>query len=249
MTSKRARLDRFISLNSSLNRRDVRLAIAQKRILVNGKHANNIHQVVSQFCHITFDNQTLQANTPVYIMLNKPAGRVSATKDSTHPTVVGCLPQHLQANIHIVGRLDFNSTGLILLTNNGAWSRHLTSPENKVNKIYEVELEQPINDDEWPQYISAFANGMYFAFEDLTTQPAKLERLTATSARVTLVEGRYHQIKRMFGRFRNKVIALHRTQIGALPLDRALRPAEHRLLNDEEIIKLSNATFTNIDLK
>lgn len=237
MNSKRARLDRFISANTALNRRDVRLAIAQKRIQVNGENATGIHQVVDQFCHITFDNHTLQANTPVYIMLNKPAGMVSATSDPIHQTAVDCLPEALREGIHIVGRLDFNSTGLLLLTNNGAWSRQISDPSQQIEKVYEVELENPVTEEMLAQYQHAFEQGIYFAFENLTTRPAKLNMDLAhpTRAKVTLMEGRYHQIKRMFGHFRNKVTALHRTTTGKITLDPTLKPGEYRHLNTTEI--------------
>jgi 16S rRNA pseudouridine516 synthase len=106
-------------------------------------------------------------------------------------------------DLHIAGRLDFNTTGLMLITNDGSWSRRLTQPQTKLPKVYYVETEQEIG----PQYAITFAEGLYFAFENLTTQPAQLEVLGPKAARLSIVEGRYHQVKRMFGHFNNKVCA------------------------------------------
>ena len=164
-------------------------------------------------------------------MMNKPIGVVSATKDEQHKTVMDLIDNENAADLHIVGRLDLNSSGLLLLTNDGDWSRSLMSPENKVAKVYEVTLEHTITDE----CIQAFADGMYFSYEDITTKPAHLEILSEHVAKVTLEEGRYHQIKRMFGRFRNPVLALHRVSIGEIKLDNGLAPGEYRALTHDEI--------------
>jgi 16S rRNA pseudouridine516 synthase len=134
-------------------------------------------------------------------------------------------------DLHIAGRLDFNTTGLMLITNDGSWSRRLTQPKTKLPKVYYVETEQEIG----PQYALKFTEGLYFAFEDLTTQPADLAVLGPTCARLSIVEGRYHQVKRMFGHFDNKVLRLHRESMGPLVLDSALKPGEYRALRTEEI--------------
>jgi len=224
MKSKRTRLDRFISQQIGINRKNVRTMLAQARLKVDGHLATDIHQFVDEFTQVMLDEKILQAKVPVYIMMNKPIGVVSATKDDKHTTVLDLLKTSLDEkeierldihNLHIVGRLDFNTSGLLLLTNDGRWSRMLTTPEHKIAKLYKVSLANPIDES----YIHAFAAGMYFPFEDITTRPAKLEIIADNVALVTLVEGRYHQIKRMFGRFQNPVIALHRLAIGNLTLD------------------------------
>ena len=119
----------------------------------------------------------------------------------------------------------------MLITNDGAWSRRLTQPQTKLPKVYYVETEQDIG----PEYAITFSQGLYFAFEDLTTQPAGLELLGPKRARLSIVEGRYHQVKRMFGHFDNKVMRLHRERMGSLVLDDTLKPGEYRPLTDEEI--------------
>jgi 16S rRNA pseudouridine516 synthase len=229
--AKKFHLDRFIGIKAGIAKSDVRLLLAQKRIFVDGHIATDVSQPIDQFSHVILDDQVLQNNTRRYYMLNKPVGVVSATKDDRHTTVMDLLSEEDAANLHIVGRLDLNSSGLLLLTNDGDWSRALMSPENKVSKVYEVTLENPITQD----YIQAFAEGMYFSYEDITTKPAHLEILSEHVARVTLEEGRYHQIKRMFGRFRNPVLALHRVSIGEIKLDDDLAPGEYRALRENEI--------------
>jgi 16S rRNA pseudouridine516 synthase len=234
MQSKKNRLDRFISVQTGINRKDVRLLLAKKRIKVNGTLASDINQVVGQFDKIELDDKVLQDNQAIYLMLHKPVGVVSATKDDQHKTVLDLLPPEYKG-LHITGRLDLNSSGLILLTNNGEWSSALTSPDKKVAKVYEVTLEKPLTNE----YIQAFADGMYFAYEEITTRPAQLEIISEYVARVSLEEGRYHQIKRMFGRFRNQVLKLHRLSIGALILDNSLAPGESRQLTLKELASLS----------
>ena len=237
MALSRTRLDRFISQQLNISRRDVRLMLAQKRICVDDCIAKNIEQIVDTFSVITVDNHVIQNNTPHYIMLNKPIGVVSATKDEQHKTVIDLLndsgnftPQ-LVEELHIVGRLDLNSSGLLLLTNDSRLSSFLTSPDNKVIKKYRVTLANQLSKG----YIDAFEKGMYFSFENITTKPAKLIIVSDNVAEVYLSEGRYHQIKRMFGRFRNPVVKLHRMSIGSLSLDESLSSGQSRQLSKEEV--------------
>jgi 16S rRNA pseudouridine516 synthase len=241
MQSRRARLDRFISSRTGISRRDVRLLLIQGRIAVDSCTATEMHQTIGQFSHVTLDDEVLQADTALYIMLNKPAGVVSATRDAQHKTVLDLLNREDKEGLHIVGRLDFNSTGLLLLTNDGVWSRRLTSPEQKIAKNYLVTVEKPITE----AYIKAFSEGMYFSYEDIQTQPAQLHISSPFSAEVILTEGRYHQIKRMFGRFQNPVLSLHRTTIGCIHLDPALAPGESRNLTDTEIACSQSSNSVN----
>jgi 16S rRNA pseudouridine516 synthase len=231
MQSRRARLDRFISSRMGISRREVRQLLIQGRIAVDNYTASEMDQTIGQFSRVTLDDEVLQANKAIYIMLNKPAGVVSATRDAQHRTVVDLLNTEDKEGIHIVGRLDFNSTGLLLLTNDGAWSRRLTSPEHNVTKHYLVTVAKPIKE----HYIQAFAQGMYFPYEDIQTQPAQLHISSQFTAEVILTEGRYHQIKRMFGRFQNRVLSLHRTSVGTIYLDPSLAPGQSRGLTDSEI--------------
>jgi len=231
MQSTRTRLDRFMSQQLGIKRQSIRPILAQGRIRVDGRVADNAQQCIHQFSHVTFDEEILQNNKARYVMMHKPEGVISATKDPQHKTVIDLLEKDEHDKLHIAGRLDFNSTGLILLTNDGRWSRQLSLPANKVVKRYRVELEKPLDES----YISAFARGMYFDFEGITTQPAKLKIISSHVGEISLIEGRYHQIKRMFGRFQNKVLQLHRLSVGALVLDSELLPGQYRELKQREV--------------
>ncbi len=231
MQSKRTRLDRLISVHLGINRGDVRSMLAQGRIQVDGEVASDVQQLIDEFTHVALDDQVLQQKTAHYLMMNKPVGVVSATKDKKHKTVIDLLEYDYRHSLHIVGRLDFNSSGLLLLTNDGRWSRQLTTPDKKVAKRYRVTLQNPLTEE----YIDAFEQGMYFSYEGITTRPAMLSIISDHVAEVSLVEGRYHQIKRMFGRFRNPVLSLHRIAIGNLLMDSELEPGECRILTQHEI--------------
>ena len=124
---------------------------------------------------------------------------------------------------------------MLLLTNDGRWSRRISDPVHGVSKQYLVTLRDPLHDE----YVAAFAAGMHFAFEDIVTRPALLEILDTHLARVTLQEGRYHQLKRMFGRFRNPVLGIHRVAIGALALDADLAPGQWRALRPAEVTDIT----------
>ena len=234
MQTKSFRIDRYLSKQLKINRRDIKLMLAQGRIIINGATIREVNTIVEEFDQVVFDGEVLQDKQPLYIMLNKPIGVVSATKDELHKTVIellsGYSTEQLES-LHIVGRLDLNTSGLLLLTNDSRWSRKLMAPEEKVNKIYNVTLENDLSED----YISAFAEGMYFSFEDITTQPAPLKIVSDKVAEVILMEGKYHQIKRMFGRFRNPVMALHRSSIGNLKLDDELKEGQSRQLTSAEV--------------
>ncbi len=225
------RLDRFLSAQLNLPRKSLHAMLASGRVVVDGSRATDMSHPVGTFTSVVVDSQVVQHQQPYYLMLNKPQGVVSATKDPHHRTVIDLLDHSFASQLHIVGRLDFNSTGLLLLTNDGTWSRQLSLPTSQLVKRYRVTVEQPIT----PEYIEAFKTGMYFGYEGITTKPAELTVVNDFCAEVGLTEGRYHQIKRMFGRFNNKVLGLHRIAVGPLVMDAALGLGTSRLLTQDEI--------------
>lgn len=226
------RIDRFLSNLPRFNRQQVRVLLVQRRIRIDGQPVSAPKAEVREFSRVELDDEVLQAGKPArYFMLHKPMGCVSATRDPEHKTVLELIHEPDPQDLHIAGRLDYNTTGLMLITNDGNWSRRLTQPQTKLPKLYYVETEQEIG----PEYVETFARGLYFAFEDLTTLPAQLQILGPRSARLSIVEGRYHQVKRMFGHFNNKVLRLHRERMGPLLLDERLAPGEYRALSDAEI--------------
>ena len=244
MRNKRGRLDRFLSQTLTISRNNLRPLLAASRVYVDGEKVTDCAFQVDEFSHIVLDAETSQAqvlqhNTPVYLMLHKPVGVVSATRDDKHKTVIDLIDHPRKQELHIVGRLDLNTSGLLLLTNDSRWSEKIMAPEAKVEKVYLVELEKEVT----AEYIEAFAKGMYFPFENITTQPAVLEITGAKSARVILKEGKYHQIKRMFGRFRNAVVSLHRERVGELELlnenGEALEEGQWCEINSDNVWKVS----------
>jgi 16S rRNA pseudouridine516 synthase len=159
-----------ISQTSDFSISDVRLLVAQKRILLDGRAAESAQQRVGEFTHVVLDGVYLKQNAPVYIMLNEPKGVVSATKDLRHTTVTDLLDHPQKDELHIVGRLDFNTTGLVLLTNDGAWSRRISLPETKLAKTYEVTLSRPLSDE----YVKVFRDGIDTANTDTANTANRL---------------------------------------------------------------------------
>ena len=171
----------------------------------------------------------LQDCEAIYLMLHKPAGYLSATSDPQHLTVMDLIDHPDKATLHLAGRLDKASTGLVLLTNDGRWSKRITEPDRNVTKVYRVTSREPI----LPEYEKIFAEGIYFAYEDLTTKPALLLTQGSNQALITISEGRYHQVKRMFHAVGNQVITLHRERVGHIILD--LPEGHSRNLTPDEI--------------
>lgn len=225
------RLDRFIERQLACSRYTARHLLAGGKIRVNGMTSANGRQPITAFCRIEADGKLLQARAPVYLMLHKPRGCVSATTDLKNTTVLDLIDLPSKHELHLAGRLDFNSTGLLLLTNDGRWSRRITLPHQKIPKTYRVETKDEIT----AEYVKQFAEGIYFAYENLTTRPALLTIHSTHTAELTIHEGRYHQIKRMFGFFQNEVIGLHRLSMGEIVLDDNLAPGDYRPLTAAEI--------------
>jgi len=223
------KLSRFLYHHTSHGKNDVRRILAAGRVTVDGKVERDSQSDIGDFTQVTLDDLVLRDTSAVYLMLNKPAGYLSATVDNEHPTVMELIDA--PETLHIAGRLDRASTGLLILTNDGKWSRRLTEPKEGVPKVYEVTTAEPIT----AETAMRFQQGIYFAYEDLTTQPAELQILSAQCAQITIYEGRYHQIKRMFHAVDNRITSLHRLSMGAIQLDESLAPGQYRNLTQQEI--------------
>ena len=175
-------------------------------------------------------------------MLHKPSGIVSATHDPAHRTVIDLIDDPDRETLHLAGRLDRSTTGLMLLTNDGAWSKRITEKAFGITKTYLVQTRDPMD----PAIVRDFARGFYFATENITTQPAELTLLDSHHARLTLSEGRYHQIKRMFHRVQNRVTALHREAIGPIQLPHDLPPGHWRPLTPAERDSILRRVFNEV---
>lgn len=227
------KLDRLIAGYESMGRQAAHLAIAARRVRVDGVCVTDGHHPVDRFTLVELDDAIVQeSERALYLMLHKPVGILSATKDDQHPTVIDLIDDPDKHTLHIAGRLDRSTSGLVLLTNDGRWSKRLMTAEEKVPKVYLVETLDPIS----PDAVEAFTRGFYFHTEDITTLPAELVLLGGNQARLTLHEGRYHQVKRMFHRVGNRVIKLHRESIGALALPADLPPGAWRALTPQEVL-------------
>ena len=225
------KLDRLLGKHESTGRKLARRLISERRVRVDGEVVDQIDLEVDRFSRVEVDDRILrEAARRLHIMLHKPVGVLSATSDPEHRTVIDLIDDPEKESLHLVGRLDRNTSGLVLLTNDGRWSKVLMDPARKVPKVYLVETNDPIPSEA----VHDFARGFYFHTEDLTTLPAQLEILGERQARLTLHEGRYHQVKRMFHRIGNRVTALHRESIGSIRLPEDLKPGDWRLLTDEE---------------
>ena len=227
------KLDRLIAGYEAMGRQAAHLAIAARRVRVDGVCVTDGHHPVDRFNLVELDDSVIQASErALYLMLHKPVGILSATKDDQHRTVIDLIDDPDKHTLHIAGRLDRSTSGLVLLTNDGRWSKRLMTAEEKVPKVYRVETLDPIA----PDAVEAFARGFYFHTEDITTLPAELVLLGGNHARLTLHEGRYHQVKRMFHRVGNRVVSLHRESIGALTLPADLPPGAWRALTHQEVL-------------
>ena len=225
------RLDRFIALHTEHSQQTARLLIAAGRVRVDERVVRDGQQRIDRFTTVQLDDTVLQRHTALYLMLHKPAGYLSATCDPVHPTVMELLAEPLRQQLHLAGRLDRSTTGLLILTNDGLWSRHLTEPGRRIPKVYLVGTAEPIAE----QAAARFAQGIHLAREGVDTSPAQLQLLAPCQARLTIHEGRHHQVKRMFHAVGNRVTSLHRESMGTIELDPALRPGQYRALTATEI--------------
>lgn len=226
------KLSRIVSNQHQLSRRQANLLLAAGRVFIDGVVCREAGLEVSRFRQVRIDQHIIQPAQPAYyLMLHKPAGYLSATSDEQHTTVMALIEPGLRAQLHLGGRLDRASTGLLILSNDGLWTRRLTEPEIKIPKTYRVTTAHPIS----PETAERFAEGIWFAYEQLQTSPARLEQLGEQEARVTIFEGRYHQVKRMFHAVGNRVTSLHRESMGSLTLDPSLAAGHYRHLTATEI--------------
>lgn len=225
------RLDKFLTQTLGITRKEAGRVLKEKRIEVNGEIVKQASIQITDDCEVCFDERPLSLQGPQYYMLNKPAGFVCSHVDDHHPTVFVLLDEVSPEKLHVAGRLDGDTTGLVLLTDDGQWSHRVTSPRHHCDKVYRVTLADPVPESA----IAQFAEGIQLRSEKELTLPAKLVLLSETEALLTISEGKYHQVKRMFAAIGNKVIGLHREQVGALTLDEALEPGEYRPLTEAEI--------------
>ncbi|GAA81760.1 MULTISPECIES: 16S rRNA pseudouridine(516) synthase RsuA [Pseudoalteromonas] len=225
------RLDKFISHLAEMPRTQARASIKRKEVSVNGEI------ITSHNFQLAQQDEVLHQGTPLvflgkrYYMLNKPVGYVCANSDELHKTVFDLLDEPNMSDFHVAGRLDIDTTGLVIITNDGDWSHKITSPKSNKFKTYLVETQEPITDEALEQ----LRTGVMLHNEKDLTRPAIAERLANYGLRLSISEGKYHQVKRMLYAVDNKVVELHREQIAGIKLDENLASGEYRLLTADEI--------------
>lgn len=229
------RLDKVISATGKKSRREVKELVRQGRIYVDGKAASSADMKVDpDQSEILLDGVSIGYEKFTYIMLHKPAGVLSAVEDKRQKTVLDLLPEELQRRgLSPVGRLDKDTEGLLILTNDGELTHRLLSPKHHVDKVYYARVEGCLEKTD----CHAFAQGMTLG-DGLECMPAGLEILSPHEALVTLQEGKYHQVKRMLAARGKPVIYLKRLSMGTLRLDESLHPGEFRVLTREEVESL-----------
>lgn len=224
------RLDSVLSACSVGSRSEVKALIRKGKVSVNGTVVRDVSFAVTDSDEVRVNGIVTDTSEFVYLMLNKPCGFVSTT-DADEENVLSFVPSELfRKGMFPVGRLDKDTSGLIFLTNDGAFSHMLTSPSRHVEKEYIATLERPLDEI----CFEFFAEGMTLK-DGFTTRPAKLERLGEKKARVVISEGKYHQVRRMFACCGNRVETLKRVRIGGVELDPTLEEGEVRKLTDEEL--------------
>jgi 16S rRNA pseudouridine516 synthase len=234
------RLDKLLSSLGYGSRRDVKRLLRDRRLTVNGSVIVDPASCVDpDGDSLAIDGAEIAAKTSVYLMLNKPADVVTSTDDPKHRTVIDCLGEPWsRMDIFPVGRLDIDTEGLLIITNDGPLTHRLTSPKTGVDKTYLALLRDAVDDATLAEYAERFARGVEFR-DGTACLPAKIVR-APDGVLITIQEGKYHQVKNMIKVVGNEVAYLRRVSMGPLDLDPSLAPGEYRPLTDGEIELLKN---------
>ena len=239
------RLDKLLSSNGFGSRREIKRMLKGCSLRVNGAVCADPSAAVDpESDRFEIDGQPLVIRTSVYLMLNKPAGVVTSTDDPGHETVMDLLPAPWsRMELFPVGRLDVDTEGLLVITNDGPLTHRLTSPRTGVDKTYYARLRDPVDESRLDEYRAKFLSGVTFR-DGYTCLPARLERAGAEAdgMLLTIQEGKYHQVKKMFIAAGNEVAYLKRVSMGSLVLDPALAAGACRELTPEELCSLRGQT-------
>lgn len=234
---KKIRLDKFLSTQLNITRSEARKMLKTGCVAVDGiEEKKGDRQIDTAVNTVSVNGRAIEFKSHIYVMLNKPKGVVSATVSPNDVNVVDLLPEELmRSGIFPAGRLDKDTTGFVLLTDDGEFAHDILSPSKHISKTYTVTLERDVSEDEF----ELFGRGM--SLGDIVLKPASLKKISDKSGNphcyeIVITEGRYHQIKRMFASTGNKVVDLHRTKMGNLCLDCNLKEGEARELSSDEIL-------------
>ena len=230
------RLDRFLSLQGFGSRKSTKKLVRDLRIKVNGVVVNHYDMEINGKDRILLDGKEIPNLPYVTILMNKPANYMCSLIDEAYPSVMNLIDPLYQKRVRIVGRLDADTTGLLLFTDNGILNSRLTNPKSKINKTYQVKVNHILK----PTLVEEFAKGVDIGQGDITA-PAEIVIKDEYDALVTVHEGKYHEIKRLFGHFSYDVIQLKRLALGPISLG-DLKEGESRLVTEEEYDNLLACT-------
>ncbi len=209
------RFDKFVCKCTSLNRTEAIDLIRSGAILVNGSVVVDESQQVHENNEIMWAGERLQPRPFRYLMFHKAADTICSNIDEAYPTLFNDLDIESASELHVAGRLDADTTGLVFITDDGRWTYNITRPEKACEKVYRVGLSSTLK----PNVVDQFREGLQLQGEKTLTAPAMLDTIGEKEALLTITEGRYHQVKRMFAASGNRVVSLHREQIGRVRLD------------------------------
>lgn len=223
------RLDKFVCKSSEYTKAEAVELIHSGQLVVNGVAVTDEAAQVHENNTITLRGEVLTARPFRYLMLHKQAGTICSNVDGAYPSLFNDLEIEKVSELHVAGRLDADTTGLVLITDDGRWTYDIITPSKNCKKVYCVGLSRELKED----LIEKFKRGLQLQGEDELTLPAELEILASKEARLTITEGKFHQVKRMFRAVGNRVVTLHREKIGGLELDVPL--GKWRYLTGEEV--------------
>lgn len=227
------RIDKIIATQTEYSRKDVKKMISQKKIEVDGKIIKSADEKIDEKAVVKINGKELHIQKYVYLILNKPKGYISATEDKSMQTVLELVPEKYQhRELFPAGRLDKDTTGMMIITDDGKFAHNILSPKKHIKKRYNVTIDIPVTQE----MVVGFKSGI--ELNDGECKSALLEITGIYTADVTLTEGRYHQIKRMFGCYGAKVVELNRVQMGELILPEDIEIGKCREMTIEEIEKL-----------
>jgi 16S rRNA pseudouridine516 synthase len=223
------RLDKFICKSTELIRDEAIQVIHAGKVVVNNEVITNEAIQIHENNTITLNGLKLKARSYRYILMHKPLGTICSNVDETYPSIFNYIDIEKAAELHIAGRLDTNTTGLVLITDDGRWSFNIISPNKQCEKVYRVGLRDVITDN----VASIFKNGIQLQGENKLTSPAELNVISPKEVLLTITEGRHHQVRRMFAAVGNRVVSLHREKIGEISLD--IEVGQWRYLTADEV--------------
>ncbi|MCF7505092.1 pseudouridine synthase [Vibrio sp. L3-7] len=228
------RLDKYLCKSTELTKLEAIERIQNGAVIVNSETVTDESTQVHESNDIQLNGTALELREFQYILMHKPAGTICSNIDEVYPSLFNYLDLDKASELHIAGRLDADTTGLVLITDDGRWSFNITLPTKSCKKVYRVTLSRDIKDD----VADKFKAGVQLQGEKSPTRPAELEVISPKEVLLTITEGKFHQVKRMFAAVGNRVVGLHREQIGEVSLD--VEEGQWRYLTNDEVASFSS---------